>query len=1219
MRNSRILLAALVLLMAVPVLAQVPTGSISGTVLDPTGAAIPGAEVNVVNEGTGAVHKITTSSLGAYFVSTLPVGLYRVEVISDGFRKAVVSGIKISAGSRTSMSPIRLEIGTVAETVTVEAAAEIVQTSSATVSTTITDVNKLPIPNRAPISLVGFQATVSQNGRSNTAISGLRSSSINMTLEGINIQDNFIRSSAIFTPNLLLLSQVSEFTLTSSNSGTSSGVGATQISFVTPSGTNDWHGEGFWQHRNDAIAANEWFNNADGVEIPKLIQNQGGGNAGGPIIKDKLFIYGYYELFRLSAQDSQNEVVLTPNARNGIFSYIDDSDVLQQIDIFAIASANLGAPVTADAFMASLLSMVPTNFNNFSVGDSSASQLLNTAGFRFNQDAGRTRDNWGFKTDFNPSTKHSVSVTYQWNRDILPRSDIDNTFNPSPTTANDDEANFLSAAYRWSPSGSFTNEFRVGFNLAPASFTNSEEPNFGNFVICGGGPFGCGGGDPLFTNPISDFRSQGRDTDTYASQYNGSYVRGNHSMTFGWQSQFVRTAPFTCFDCPATFFLGISTANGAGLASGDFPGIASGTEQSRANRLLASLAGFVEDGTLEFNVTSRTSGFVPGAANRRNYELNNHSFYLHDAWRVSQNFTLNLGLRFEYMGQLCEQNGLHLQHQRSAETEDAAFAQLADPNTTLDFAGLCGSGPQFYDKDLNNWAPQVGFAWDPWGDGKTSFRGGYSFHYFNDEAIKAPVNALRGSSAGLAASSDVLNLTNTISGGLPSFTTPTFMVPRTLQDNVNDFGSGFAPQTSFTVNPELRTPYVQEWSFGIQRDLGWNTVVDVGYRGNRSTLLTRAIDINQVDIISNGFLADFNRARQNAFICEAAGMGFNGACTLPGSQPLTVFPNMVAGGLLGNVGTIQDRIRKNEPGDLAAVYHFNGLAGTVPFVVNPLAAVADMLTNVGFSTYHAGVVEVRHRASSGLFFLANYTWSKALSDSAGLGGQGQNNFDPRLDNARPELDKARAIFDLKHAFKGLFIYELPMGSGHGLSSASSAVNKLLGGWSVSSTFTWQTGAPFSILSNRGTFNRRGRSTNKNTAFATGDAGSIVGLNVTPDGVFIINPSALDSDGDGVNDDSAAGCVPFGSAGLCNPGSGGLGNLSRRAFSGPDFFDWDFSIAKNTHITERTAVEFRVHFLNFLNHPTFLSENQNINSTSFGVMDETLSDSRVIQFALKVTF
>jgi hypothetical protein len=520
-------------------LAQVPSGSITGTVLDPQGLPVVDAAVTVTNEGTGVKQTVTTSSRGAFLVPSLQAGRYTIEVTAPGFRTAVRTGVKLDAGRRYSGPPITMELGAVEETVTVEAGAELVNTTTAEVTGTVEkrQIEDLPILDRNPLSLLNLQAGVANSGPGGnviTTVHGQRSSYTNVTLDGINIQDNFIRSNDLdFLPNRPLLSQVQEFTVVTQNANPSGGLGSSQVSFVTPSGTNEIHGEVFWYHRNNKFAANDWFNNKDGTPIPKLIQNQLGFNVGGPIVKDKFFGYGYYELFERRQQDPEITTILTPSARQGIFTY-DDAGTIRQVDILTLA----GLPT--DPFITTLLSRVPTTCNSFSVGDSSASQLLNTCGFSFNQGQNQSRDNWGFKVDYIPSPKHSIAVTYAWNDSGTGRPDIDGTFNESPVVQVVSNIPFLSAAYRWSPSARFTNEARVGFSYNDPVFNTNEDFSAG-FVI---------DDIPAFTNPIEDFRNQGRDTTNWALQDNASYTWGNHTLNFGFQAQRIWAVPFSCFACP---------------------------------------------------------------------------------------------------------------------------------------------------------------------------------------------------------------------------------------------------------------------------------------------------------------------------------------------------------------------------------------------------------------------------------------------------------------------------------------------------------------------------------------------------------------------------------------------------------------------------------------------------------------------------------------------
>jgi hypothetical protein len=410
------------LLVSLVTLAQVPTGAIVGTVLDPNGLAIHQAEVTLVRQGTTAEYKTTTSETGAFRFGSLPAGVYRIRITFAGFKVYEFSDIKLDAGTEYTLPPVRLELGDVTETVTVEAGAVGVRTTDAQVTDVVEpqQIKVLPLGNRNPLVLLGLQATVNSNARTVTVIAGQRPSLSNVTMDGVNVQDNFIRANSLnFLPNLPLLSQVAEFTVTTSNQSVAQGFGASQVSMVTPSGGSSWQFEGFWFHRNNALAANSWFNNATGIEKPNLIFNQGGVNGGGPLLHNKLLIYGYYEFFRQRQQGAQNHVVLTEPARQGIFTYratcttacpagITPGQVLQQNIFTALAARGINLGI--DPFIADILSMVPTDINNFLTGDSNASQLFNTpAFFSINGPTGRgTTTASGWTTSPTPSMLSTV-------------------------------------------------------------------------------------------------------------------------------------------------------------------------------------------------------------------------------------------------------------------------------------------------------------------------------------------------------------------------------------------------------------------------------------------------------------------------------------------------------------------------------------------------------------------------------------------------------------------------------------------------------------------------------------------------------------------------------------------------------------------------------------------------------------------------------------------
>ncbi|MEP6537041.1 MAG: TonB-dependent receptor [Bryobacteraceae bacterium] len=941
-----------ILLSGVSCLLAQDTGRLTGTVTDSTGAVVPGATVNIfLAGGARAVFASQTTQDGIVNISGIRSGDYDVTIESPGFVKYTLRQVHINPGRETVLPPIKLEVAFTTQSIDVSAAAQTVQTSNAEISTTVTNeqIRRLPLLDRDPMTLIATQAGVSSNGRSDTVINGQRASHANITMDGINIQDNYIRDNAAdYSPNMLLLDQVGEFTVSTSNTNASVGGGSAQVTFTTPSGTNTLHGSAFWYNRNNIASANDWFDNASGVERPFLNQNQIGGSAGGPIKKDRLFFYTNYEAYRQRQQAPANRTILTADARQGILTYGNG----QKVNVLTLAKAGIDPAIQA------LLAQVPgpEKINNNQLGDG-----VNSAGYRFNQRANRTRDNYTVRGDYVRSTKNAFATTYLWNRDNLDSPDADTSYLTVPLVGNTNHSHLLSTSWRWNPSPSFTNELRGGFNLAPGYFDSSQkapayfvDQSFLN-------------GNPLFDSPIDAFQRQGRDTNTYNIADGVSYIRGRHNFQFGFQMQHVAVQAVDASGSVPTYYLGIGSGN-TGLTRSQIPGINT-SDLAKANDLLAVLAGYVTSYTETFNVKDRSSGYVSGAPNLRHFSLNDYSFYGQDNWKIRERLTLTLGLRYTVYSPVNERDSLAL---LPVITGGNAINTLLS-NSTLDFAGSSAGRP-WYKTDKNNFAPNVGFAWDVFRNGRTALRGGYTVNFVNDQTLLA-AETITEINDGLISSIEEDGLSGRLTGSLPSITTPAFQVPRTFSQNHAD-----DPTAAFgLIDPNLRTPYVQQWSFGIQHEVK-GAIVEIRYVGNHATKGYRAFDYNQVDIKSNGFLDDFKRAQQNVVLSKGKSGAFD--ASIPGSQVLTILPKLQGGGRLTN-STNLNYLETGQVGQMAAQYVQDGRNGTVNFFPNPNALGADYLTNYTNSTYNALQVEVSRRMSTGLQFQGNYTYSKVLSDSTG--------------------------------------------------------------------------------------------------------------------------------------------------------------------------------------------------------------------------------------------
>jgi hypothetical protein len=1182
-----------ILALAIPAAAQF-SGRLSGTVTDGSGAPVASATVNLNLPG-GTKPLLTTSSGtdGVWrFIGVRPTE-YDITFDAPGFAQSVLHNVPVDPARENDLPPVVLQVSAVSQSIDVTAE---VQTATVETSDAITaeQIQKLPTLDRDPLGLIQTLPGVVNNGNTPTTIDGLRTSYSNMTLDGINIQDNYLRDNALdYTPNRVLLGQIRQFTLVSSNANSAAPGGATQLAFETPSGTNTFHGEVLWRNRNSAFAANDWFNNQSGVGRPRLNENQGSASVGGPIKKDKLFFFADYELVRLNQQMPQISTILTDAARTGVFTYVDTSGITRQANVLSLRNKQI------DPYMQTLLAKVPVGSaaNSFAVGDSATGALRNTIGYRFNQRSNETRDSITSRVDYNLSPKHVFFTSFIWNRDNDDSPDSNNpTYSVVPAVVILSHSWFLSSGWRWTPTATLTNELRGGFNLAPGDFMNSQP--FGAFQVLG----------TLFSDPLSEFFPQGRATNTWSISDNASWQKGRHFIQFGFHEQQIRVHAYDDSGIVPSYTLAMGTGQPA-LGRTDLPGIRS-TDLATANALLATLGGYIDSYSQTFNVTSPTSKFVNGAGNVRDLRLGETDFYAQDVWKLHPRLTATLGLRWNIPGVANEVNSLEL----------SPIVQNGDPvktllsNATLDFIGNSVGRP-WYSRSWRDFAPNVGLAWDVHGDGKMAIRAGYSIAYVNDQGIVAPQSILEANS-GLIGLSEAGGLSSQISNNRPVIAAPPYQVPVTVAENykTNPFN------TVGLLEPNLHTPYVQQWSLSVQREFR-HTVFEARYAGNHLVHGYRAFDYNQVDITSNGFLPDFLRAQNNGLLSYNLTKIFNPVYnpTIPGSQPLPVFAQLSGGGNL-NRSSIRNLIQRGEVGALAATYQENGLNGSVNFFQNPNALGADILANYSTSSYEALQLVVTHRTRNGLQFSGNYSFSKVLADTA---GDSQSRVEQFLDVNNPGLERSRATFDLRHSIKATGTYDLPFGSGHRLHYRP--LNRLIGGWSFGSILSWQSGAPFSILSELGTLNR---ADNFRSYYNTADTSlnyqqltNIVGFQMTGNGPLIIAPSAINpSDHTGTNGVGVAGVpAPFAGQVFYNPTAGTLGTLQRRLFSGPWSFDLDASIQKNIRITERQSLELRMEGQNIFNHPTFWTGDQNINDTTFGVISNTLNFPRLMQFGLKYSF
>jgi carboxypeptidase family protein/TonB-dependent receptor-like protein len=1219
--------------------AQTVNSTVTGVVRDTAGAVIPGAKVTLTDGATKLSINTTTNGEGFYLFNDIRSGYYMVAAEATGFKKSEVRDVKVDVGVPATVN-VHLEAGQIAEVVTTTASDSqaLVNTENAQLTATIfqKQINDLPLNGRNPVQLASMQAGVASVGANrNSTINGMRGSFNNITWDGINIQENYLRgaaSSGLFAQAAPSVVGVAEFTIVTQNAGAADGTGAAQVKLVTPRGSTEFHGELFEFHRNDAIDANTFFNNAAGLDKEKLIQNQFGFGIGGPIKlprklfgplgfdTNKLFFYAYDEETRVAETSGLTRTTLFQAARQGNFTYRrTDNNQLQTVNLLNLTGRQV------DPTIQSLLAMTPTpNDPTAAAGD-----RINTGAFRFNSPSGSSTRLWGFRIDYNLSERHRFEAIHSSNRNNFPNDTFNNTGEPFPGLPGVGQfprRKRWSFAWNWTATPTINNELRGGTYRQISRFTNSTEfpegfvltwPTIGSAV----------------TNPVRTTQNSGRDGNITEITDNASWVKGDHVVRFGGGYRHVQIIPFSFAGRLPGFTLGFGSGNLNPLSSSNatqFPGGIASNDFTNASNLLALLTGAITTKTQTFNVVDGNSGYVPGAPQRRDLRYYALGFYVGDTWRYRPNLTLNIGLRHDYYDPVREVNGIGLLPRGGLEA-------LNDPNLVLELAGGGKGTRPFYNPDKNNFAPSFSFSWDPFKNGKTAIRGGYSISYVLDSPTVTAENAAIDGNDGLTSVVTVRNINAIVSGNRETITTPDFKIPRTLKDqqaiDVNP--------TVFSIDPELKTPYVQQWNIGIEREIFRDTALEVRYVGNRGIKLTRGIDINQVIVFGNGFLDDFKRAQGNLLASEAerarqtaAGVptaqraaispDFNSA--VPGSQRLTIFPQIGNRGFYTNAtGTtlnanLVNLIRQNQVGELVQSYVSERNVYLTPGVnlaalspgfflrANPQAGAVDLIGNGSFSNYNALQAEIRRRLRSGVYFQTNYTFSKGFTDFDGS----DSNFAALLDLEKgTALEKKRITNDVTHIFRSNGVYELPFGPGKPWLQSGLA-SRLFGGWQFSGIFEARTGRPISFVSNRGTVNRQGRSGRNTviTSLGRGELQDRTGLFFDPatGRPLFVDPSLIGPDGR-ANPQM-----------LQNPEAGQYGTLQLTPVSGPGFWNIDMSLIKRTKIKESWNLEFRAEVFNAFNHTNFSvgAESNDINSTTFGRLTATF-DPRILQFGLKLNF
>jgi len=1226
---------------------QGTTSRVLGTVQDANGASIAGAKVTLSNEATGVSFTTQTSDSGTYAFDLVQVGKYTVTIEKEGFKKFVSQSNSINVNQPTTVNAT-METGAVQETVLVPAGAEQVQLStSGNLGSTIEQqtLEALPIVGtrgRNPLDLLNFQPGVVVGGNTGGTVSvnGSRDRAWNFTLDGIDINESTAGGSN-FTPLRPNPDSVQEFQVVTSNFtaelGRSSGA---QVTLVTKSGSNQFHGNLFEYYRTPALDAKSYPTTIAGLPKDQFVQHIFGGTLGGPLfnpgfgegsnmgwLRDKAFFFVNLQLLRAYDTALVTRTVYTQQARQGLFRYVvgranapagtstaavngsggailPNCNATPPTNAPCIASYNIAANPTGvgiDPTLGAMINAQPLP-NNFTTGDG-----LNTAGFNFGSPQREKQYDFVSKFDFNLADNSLLYVRYaqgsqntfgdsaNGGRPIFPDSTnfVDTTRTPKNLAVN----------WRWSPTPNFTNESIFGISKYFFSFlTPFPDPNTPFSFI-----------NVATANTNFSYNARGVRTLQYID--NATLVRGSHTFKGGINFRFNRhrddrsnvagsaIEPLVTISRTAASFTGFNlpAAGSTSINANDLTRLQS-TIADELGRVGSVSRAFVLD-------PSNTSTFAPAGTrwlNEANYtELD---FYFQDNWRLRSNLVFDLGVRWEP------------KLTPSVDTRPILVPNQpvklgAPPSNTLKWVE-----GKLFDTDFSKIMPSVGFAWDPFENGKTSIRGNYriasdriaTFLFGSSIFQSTPGNNTAATNSTFGASGGLYRNLGPIIGGLAPTSTP-----EALRQP-----PAFSTNSISVIDPDLQFPQVHEWSLSLQREVGKN-VVEVNYIGKHAVHLLGGYNVNQVNIFASvpgvteaNFLDAFNKIKASSSynsplinLIMSGNAANNGGTARFRALNTTNIPqgSVAAAALIVSQKTcasddVTAGICTNAQVGrrLLDLYGFPFLLQAYPQFTGGL----NVFDSSDYSNYGGLQFIFRRRIQSGLGFQFGYTFSKSKDNrswdpslSTVSTGSVQAASSTPFDLRDRNLNYTWSDFDRRHVFQGTYTYELPFGKGRRyLRDIPAVVDHVIGGWKMAGTVLWAAGRPFTVYSGINTVSNVVQSTADCTA-CTRHSGQLVlesGRN------FWFDASTRSQ--------------------FAAPAPGSIGSTGRNFFLAPNYFQWDSSLSKVFKITERVSFDLRVDARNVLNNPSFDNPTAVITSTIFGrINDSVTNNARRIQVSGKLSF
>ncbi len=1129
------------ILLSIPsaLLAQ-DTASITGTVTDPSGAAVAGAQVTLASPEHGVERAVPTNNSGGYLFGSLPIGSYNLTVAMPGFKTYKAKGIILQVAQKARVD-VALQVGGAKEEVMVVGSSVAqVETQNSELSGVVNgkEISQLELNGRNFTQLATLVPGVSNqsgldegaeglNGNVSFSMNGGRTEYNNWELDGGDNMDNGSNTTLNIYPSI---DAIGEFRVLTSNYGAQYGRnGSGTVEVEIKSGTASFHGDAYEFVRNDVFNARNYFQST----VPPYKKNDFGYTFGGPIYIPNLYNTDKQKTFFFWSQEWRRDRVpgqvfnilvpsatermgnfsdLCPNTSGGTPSYADCPTVPgsggtqyftgNQVPVSPVGQALLALipPPNAGVPGAALYNASPNQPTNWREELLRVDHNINSkvrAMFHY------AHDSWDSVTPtplFSGSNFPTVQTTTK-----LPTVSVVARLSAaiSPTLLNEFTFSYTTDHIFTSSTGyPNPNAWQRPSGLPMSSFfSNGFDGKLPTITLTGNTAYGGG-----FYQDVNGEWPEGKynSNPTYTYRDNVTKIVGRHNLQAGAYFVAAQKNELSGVFVNGSLGFDVSSAVTTGNAFADL--------------LMGQVASYTQ-GSNQIKYYNRYKIFEP---------------YLQDDWRVTDRLTLNLGLRISLFGTYRDR------YRQAYNWDPAVYSLSTAPQIDIDgsltgfpgalvpgvgniFDGLvqCGVNgvPAGCSKGhLFNPAPRIGFAWDPWGNGKTAIRGGYGIFFEHTNGNEADTEAMESQSSPLLQSPTQYNVTGYANLGTGGSTTPVAF-----------------PLTFFSIPDKAIWPYMQQWHLDVQREVAKNMVCTLSYVGSKGTHLNRQYDLNQIFPVP---------LSQNPYAVgqpiSADDCGTVSIDPTSGQASATVNGISMTSGWANNLAVACG----NNPDPYRPHYGLGSIT---------------RLENSASSTYHALQASLRKNVGA-LLINGSYTYSHSIDNASSRYDAGfANSYDP-------QAARANSAFDIRHMINVGYVYDLPFFKGAGLT------HRVLGGWQYSGIASWQTGTPFGVVNSANYPDNAGVGGAANVV--TGSYADVVG-----------NPKS------GIPPTSESNIAGY--AGLLyNPGvffaPRGLtfGDSGRNFLRNPVRTNFDMALFKHFAVTESNAFEFRAEAFNIFNHTEF---------------------------------